>query len=39
VQTFLREWESAHPRAKPTKRATPLPALEEEQLRALGYLD
>jgi arylsulfatase A-like enzyme len=39
LQTFLREWESAHPRAKPTKRATPLPALEEEQLRALGYLD
>jgi arylsulfatase A-like enzyme len=39
MQAFLQQWESSHPKAKPTKRATPLPALEEEQLRALGYLD
>jgi hypothetical protein len=39
MRSFLQEWESSHPRAEPTERATPLPALEEEQLRALGYID
>jgi arylsulfatase A-like enzyme len=39
LQAFMQQWESTHPKAKPTKPATPLPALEEEQLRALGYLD
>ncbi|MEM8609936.1 MAG: hypothetical protein AAGF92_22780 [Myxococcota bacterium] len=32
-------WERAHPKVKATKRATPLPAIEEAQLRALGYID
>lgn len=39
LHAFLQQWERTHPKAKPTKRATPLPALEEEQLRALGYID
>jgi arylsulfatase A-like enzyme len=39
LRAFLQQWEKTHPKAKPTKRATPLPALEEEQLRALGYID
>lgn len=39
LKTYLQEWERAHPRAEPTAPAAPLQALEEEQLRALGYLD
>jgi hypothetical protein len=39
LRAFLQQWERTHPKAKQTKRATPLPALEAEQLRALGYLD
>ena len=39
LKTYLQEWEEAHPRAEPTAPAAPLQALEEEQLRALGYLD
>jgi hypothetical protein len=39
LHTFLLQWERTHPKAKPTKRAMPLPALEAEQLRALGYID
>jgi hypothetical protein len=35
----LQQWESSHPEAKPTKRATPIQALETEQLRALGYIE
>lgn len=39
IQAFLEQWESTHPKAKPTAPTAPLPALEEEQLRALGYVD
>ncbi|MEM9728385.1 MAG: sulfatase [Myxococcota bacterium] len=39
LQSALDAWERAHPKVKATKRATPLPAIEEAQLRALGYID
>jgi arylsulfatase len=39
LQAYLQEWENAHPKADPTAPAKPLRGLEEEQLRALGYLD
>lgn len=39
MQAFLEQWERRHPRAKPTRLKAPLSALEEEQLRALGYTD
>jgi arylsulfatase A-like enzyme len=39
LRTSLQQWERAHPRAQATKRAAPLPAVEEEQLRALGYIE
>jgi arylsulfatase A-like enzyme len=39
MQAFLEQWESTHPKAKPTRPAAPLPKVEEEQLRALGYLE
>jgi arylsulfatase A-like enzyme len=38
-RAFLQQWEAKHAKAKPTKRGAPLPALETEQLRALGYID
>jgi len=39
LRAYLRQWEDVHPEAKPTQRVGPLPALETEQLRALGYID
>lgn len=39
LRAYLRRWEEAHPKAEPTPPQAPLPQLEEEQLRALGYLD
>jgi len=39
LQAFLKEWEQAYPKAEPTRPGTPLPAVQEEQLRALGYID
>lgn len=39
LQAFLQEWEGTHPEAKPTQRVAPLPSLETEQLRALGYIE
>lgn len=39
MRAFLRQWEGRHPRAKPMPLKVPLSALEEEQLRALGYID
>ena len=39
LRAFLQQWESSHPEAKPTKRVTPIQALETEQLRALGYIE
>ena len=39
ARAYLERWERAHPKAEPTAPAAPLPTLEEEQLRALGYFD
>lgn len=39
MRAFLEQWERRHPRSEPTRLKAPLSALEEQQLRELGYIE